>query len=103
MNHTKSQEMLDALNVGDRIFVRSGVGTTTIIAIITRYPASSSSYAGGTVLHTTGDPFFPFATHTLYFQDEEPSVGWMMTGGQSFRNLTEAVDEVKRVYERVDL
>jgi len=99
--HEQSQRMVEALAVGDRIHVKSGAGTGTIIGMGPVQNADSSCYAGRTVLHTTGDKFFPFATHTLYYQDDGPVQGWMMTGGQSFKSLTggvEAFNQMTRTF-----
>ena len=98
--HDESQRMVETLKVGDRVDVRSGAGKVTLVALGPIKPASEGSYAGLTVLHTTGDAFLPFATHTLYYKDEIGHEGWQMYGGQSFQNLTEAVASFKRITGR---
>ena len=96
-NHDESQRMVKTLKVGDRVDVRSGAGKVTLVALGPIQNASEGSYAGRTVLHTTGDAFLPFATHTLYYKDEIGHEGWQMYGGQSFQNLTQAVAGFKAI------
>ena len=92
--HSESQRMVEALQVGDRVDVRSGAGKVTLIDLGPIQPADEGSYAGVFVLHTTGDEFMPYATHMLYYQDDSKlNNGWQMTGGQSYRNLVQAVEE----------
>lgn len=90
--HTKSQRKVKGLRIGQRIDVRSGAGMVSIIDMGPIQPADPGSYAGLRVLHTTGDAFFPFAEHLLYYQDDGKLQGWMMSGGQSYQNLAQAVE-----------
>lgn len=98
--HIESQRMVERLQAGDRVDVRSGAGQVTLVALGRIQPASEGSYAGRTVLHTTGDAFLPFATHTLYYKDDIGHEGWNMYGGESFQNLTQAVEGFKKITGR---
>lgn len=89
--HDKSQSMVEGLRVGDRIHVQSGAGTVTVLQLGPIQPACDGCYASLRVLHTTGDAFFPFAEHQLYYQDDGRVQGWMMTSGQSYPNLAQAM------------